>query len=122
MSAGAISSATVFRSLGGSLSGPHALAGFNKASCFATPSVPMVMFGIGGYTDVPLSGMSLSFSWVKTNLKCALSASALSRSVVHNFVAVLNVGIPRFSVRMSLTYDQKHLGFSVRLVPIMLLT
>ena len=109
-------------SLGGSSSGSHALAGFSDASCFATPSVPMVRFGIGGYIDVPLFGMLRSCSCVKTDLKCALSASALSKSVVHNFVAVLKVGIPRFSVRINLTYDQKDFGFSVRLLPIILLT
>ena len=38
---GASLCATVFNSLGGSSSGPHALVGFRDASCFSTTDTPM---------------------------------------------------------------------------------
>ena len=42
-------------------------------------------------------------------------------SELHTLVPVFDVGTPILSVLLSLTHDQKHLGFSTRLLPIILL-
>ena len=47
---------------------------------------------------------------------------ALLMSELHTLVPVFNVGTPILSVLFSLTYDQKHFGFSTRLLPVILLT
>ena len=48
-------------------------------------------------------------------------AYALSMSELHTLFPVCNVGTPILSVLFSLTYDQKHFGFSTRLLPMILL-
>ena len=54
-------------------------------------------------------------------MKVIIEASALSMSELHTLVPVFNVGTPILSVLFSLTYDQKHFGFSTRLLPMILL-
>ena len=53
--------------------------------------------------------------------KCLLWASALSMSELHTLVPVFNVRASILFVLFSLVYDQKHFGFSTRLLPMILL-
>ena len=73
--------------------------------------MPLSMLVMDGYGEIPLSGMLRLVSWVKTDWTWVLSSSALSLSVEHILEVDRKVGMPRCSVRMSLTYDQNGFGF-----------
>ena len=64
VSIGAISSATMVRSLVGMLSGPEALCGFRFLISLMTPGVEMMMGSMDGMLLWPISGTLLWFSLV----------------------------------------------------------
>ena len=64
VSIGAISSATMIRSLVGMLSGPEALCGFRFLRSLMTPGVEMMMGSMDRMLLQPVSGTFLRFSLV----------------------------------------------------------
>ena len=62
VSIGAISSATMIRSLVGLLSGPKVLCGFRFLISLMTPGVEMMMGSMDGKLLWPISGTLLRFS------------------------------------------------------------
>ena len=64
VSIGAISSATMIRSLVGMLSGPEALCGLRYLRSLMTPGVEMMVCFMDGILLCPMSGMFVRFSLV----------------------------------------------------------
>ena len=121
VNAGASSSATSFNSWGDSSSGPCALLWFNCLSWDKTPHASMESEGIDSNGDTPSKRVIFLLGMLKTLWKWLLRDSALPMSELHTLVPVFNVGTPILSVLFSLTYVQKHFGFSTRLLPMILL-
>ena len=81
----------------------------------------MLSEGIDSKGDTPSKIVIFPLGILRTLRKCLLMASASSMLELHTIVQVLNVGTPILSVLFSLTYHQKHFGFSTMLLPMILI-